>query len=114
MSQIRLTIFVILFTCQLPLLAQGGYNEEQDKVAMNVQNLIEQARLESDRGDYFPAKDHLEKALQLAQSIDDRKTQGVIYTKLAKIEFLVEEPKQAIFSLQKAQEIQRELSLIHI
>lgn len=109
MSQIRLTIFVILFTCQLPLLAQGGYNEEEDKVAMNVQNLIEQARLESDRGDYFPAKDHLEKALQLAQSIDDQKTQGVIYTKLAKIEFIVEEPKQAIFSLQKAQEIQREI-----
>lgn len=109
MSQIKLYILLIfLVFCQVSL-AQKGYNEEADKLAMDVQNHIEQSRLESDRGDYYPAKDNLMKALEIAESIDDKKTQGIIHTKIAKLQFLVEEPNQAILSLQKAQEIQRSI-----
>jgi hypothetical protein len=76
---------------------------------MEVQNRIEHARLESDRGDYFPAKDNLKKALELAESIGDKKMQGIIYTKLAKIQFLVEESHEARQSLQRAENIQRSI-----
>jgi len=109
MSQFRQIFVCLCIVILLPLSAQDTQIDETDKIAMEVHNRIELARLASDRGDYFPAKDNLERALSLAESIDDKQTQGVIHTKLAKIQFLVEEPNQAIFSLQKAEKIQREI-----
>ncbi|MEM1001866.1 MAG: hybrid sensor histidine kinase/response regulator, partial [Bacteroidota bacterium] len=109
MSQIRLIFFAAILTLALPFYAQEAYSEETDRISMEVQNRIEQARLETDRGDYYPAKDNLKKALELSESIDDKKTQGTIYTKLAKLEFLIEEPNQAVLYLQKAQQIQRDI-----
>jgi signal transduction histidine kinase/CheY-like chemotaxis protein len=108
MSQVRLLFFVLCLVFSASLKAQIAY-EEAEQIEIEVHNRIEHARLESDRGDYFPAKDNLEKALELSQKINDKQTQGVIYTKLAKIEFLVDEPKKAIALLQRAESIQREI-----
>jgi len=108
MSLIRSLLVLIVATSSV-IYAQNDYNEEEDRIAMDVQIVVEQAKMYTDRGDYYPAKDNLKKALELSQSIGDKKAEGIIYTKLAKIEFLVEEPNKAILYLQKAQQIQRDI-----
>ncbi|MEO7282236.1 ATP-binding protein [Gelidibacter sp.] len=75
---------------------------------MRIQNYITQSGFETERGDYYNAKENLEKALTLAKQINDKKRQGSIYTKIAKVQFIVEEPENALVSLTKASELQRE------
>ncbi len=109
MSRIKYYIFVFLaFLCSLTFAQNNA--EDIDLLSLRLQNHIDQAKLESDRGDYYNAKDNLTKAQALASKIEDRKSEGVIYTKLAKLQFLVEEPDKALYSLTKAAEIQREIN----
>jgi signal transduction histidine kinase/CheY-like chemotaxis protein len=77
-------------------------------LALRIQNYIDQAKLESDRGDYYNSKDHLFKALVASKKIDDKSSQGKIHTKIAKVQFLVNEQEQANVSLSKAIQLQRE------
>tara|TARA_R110002111_G_scaffold147341_1_gene214137 strand:- start:7126 stop:9291 length:2166 start_codon:yes stop_codon:yes gene_type:complete len=82
--------------------------EDKDMLALLLQEHIEQARIESDRGDYYNAKDNYDKALEIAVKIDDKSQQGTIHTKIAKVQFFVGEEDQAIISLTKAIQIQRQ------
>ncbi|MCB0445815.1 MAG: hybrid sensor histidine kinase/response regulator, partial [Gelidibacter sp.] len=94
----------------LQVFSQNTTDEDIDLLKMHIENYITQASFESDRGDYYNAKDHLEKALDIAKKIDDKKSEGIIYTKIAKVEFTVEEPENALVSLTKAAELQREIN----
>ncbi|MCA0133014.1 ATP-binding protein [Winogradskyella alexanderae] len=109
MSRIKYYIFVFL-ACFCGLIhAQLDDVEDVDMLALRLQNYIDQAKLESDRGDYYNAKDNLNKALDVAEKIDDKSSQGIIHTKIAKVQFLVNEYEQANLSLSKALNIQREI-----
>ena len=77
---------------------------------MRLQEHIDQAKLDSDRGDYYNAKDNLDKALDIAEKIDDKKNQGIIHTKIAKVQFLVGKEDKANISLSTALQIQREIN----
>ncbi|MEZ4854901.1 MAG: ATP-binding protein [Gelidibacter sp.] len=94
----------------MQVFSQNTTDEDIDLLKMHIENYITQASFESDRGDYYNAKDHLEKALDIAKKIDDKKSEGIIYTKIAKVEFTVEEPENALVSLTKAAELQREIN----
>ena len=52
----------------------------------------------------------LEKALELALSVDDKKNQGIIHAKIGRLQFTLSDYKKAIVSLTKAAELQRELN----
>ncbi|WP_299367995.1 ATP-binding protein [Winogradskyella sp.] len=75
---------------------------------MRLQERINQAKLESDRGDYYDALGNLDKALNIAIKIDDKKNQGIIHTKIAKVRYLVGETDKAYVSLNTAIQLQRE------
>ncbi|WP_296380750.1 ATP-binding protein [Winogradskyella sp.] len=108
MSQIKYYIFVFLACfCSLIFAQQDGV-EDTDMLALRLQNHIDQAKLENDRGDYYNAKDNLDKALVIAEKIDNKSSQGKIHTKIAKVQFLVNEQEQANVSLNKAIQLQRE------
>ncbi|MDH7911425.1 ATP-binding protein [Winogradskyella sp. SYSU M77433] len=110
MSQIKYHIFVFLACfCSLAF-AQEESVEDADMLSLRLQNRIEQAKLESDRGDYYNALDNLNKAFEIAEKIEDKASQGKIHTKIAKVQFLVNEQDQANISLNKASQIQREIS----
>ncbi|WP_431156458.1 ATP-binding protein [Winogradskyella poriferorum] len=109
MSRIKYYIFVILACFNAYLSAQQDTVEDVDMLALRLQNFVDQAKLESDRGDYYNAKDNLNKALDVAKKIDDKSSQGIIYTKIAKVQFLVNEHEQATVSLNNALNIQREI-----
>ena len=108
MSQIKYYIFVFLACFCSLVFAQQDSVEDIDMLALRIQNYIDQAKLESDRGDYYNSKDHLFKALVISKKIDDKSSQGKIHTKIAKVQFLVNEQEQANVSLSKAIQLQRE------
>jgi len=110
MSQIKYYIVAFLICLYIPSSAQTGDDEDVDLLRMNIENQITQAGFDIDRGNYFNAKDNLEKALETAIKIDDKKRQGIIHAKIANLQFIVEEMDNAIISLLRAASIQREIS----
>lgn len=108
MSQIKYYIFVFLACfCNL-ITAQQDSVEDKDLLALRLNEYLNQAKLDSNRGNYYNAKDNLDKALDVAVKIDDIANQGKIYTKIAKVQFLVGKEDQANISLSKAIQLQRE------
>ncbi len=108
MSRIKYYIFVFLACfCSLIFAQQDGI-EDTDMLTMRLQERINQAKLESDRGDYYDALGNLDKALNIAIKIDDKKNQGIIHTKIAKVRYLVGETDKAYVSLNTAIQLQRE------
>ncbi|WP_179333350.1 ATP-binding protein [Winogradskyella costae] len=108
MSQIKYYIFVFLACFCCVIFAQQGGIEDKDVLVLRLQNRLDQAKYDNDRGNYYNAKDNLDKALDIAEKIDDKTSQGRIHTKIAKVQFLVSEKDQANISINKAIQIQRE------
>ncbi|MBR9846852.1 MAG: response regulator [Algicola sp.] len=110
MSQIKYYILAFLITLSTFVSAQEDSEEDIDILKMRIENLVTQSNFDNERGDYFNAKDNLEKALSIAEQISDRKSEGEIHTKIAKLQFTVNEHENALVSLTKAAEIQREIN----
>lgn len=110
MPRFNLYILVLFLSFSSLLNAQNSNNEDVDILEMRVQNMITQADFESQRGEYYKAKGNLDKALEIAIQIDDKKQQGVIHTEIAKFRYAIKEPEKALVSLTKAAEIQREIN----
>ncbi|WP_053975990.1 ATP-binding protein [Mangrovimonas xylaniphaga] len=108
MSQIKYFILILGFSCWLQLGAQNNA-DDRDLLQMRIENHITYASLNSSRGDYYEAKENLTNALDIAKTIGNKQSQGIIYTKIAKLQYTIEESKEAIVSLNKAAEIQREI-----
>ncbi|RNC85119.1 MAG: response regulator [Winogradskyella sp.] len=110
MSQIKpyIFLFFLCFLVNFEALSQSEIDIEEPEIAL--QQNLDQAKLFSERGDYTNAKDNLKKALEVAISSDNKKSEGTIHTKIAKLEYLLNQPEQAISSLSKAIKIQREIN----
>ncbi|MDG5492799.1 ATP-binding protein [Psychroserpens sp. SPM9] len=109
MSQTKYYIvaFLICFSCLIS--AQSNEVEDIDVIKLRIQNTITQSGFDTERGDYFNAKDNLEKALELAIQIEDKKSQGIIYAKIGELQFTVSEFDKSLASLIKAADIQRDI-----
>lgn len=107
MSQVKLYLFLFFACFSVVLLAQQDEVEDTDMLPLLLQNHIEQAKLDSDRGNFYKAKNNLDKALEISEKINDKTNQGVIHTKIAKVQFLMYEYNQANVSLHNAMQIQR-------
>jgi signal transduction histidine kinase/ActR/RegA family two-component response regulator len=110
MSRIKYVIFVIITSFSVLIQSQNIVNEDIEVLKLNLENLMSQSDLEIDRGDYYNAKENLTKALEIAEQLEDLQTQGVLHTKIARIEYTVEDTDKAFLSLTKAAEIQRNIS----
>ena len=108
MSRIKYHIFVFLACFSSLIFAQQAVVEDPDMLSIRLQERINQAKLESDRGDYYNALNNLDKALEIAKTIDDKISQGTTLTKIAKVRYLVGETDKANVALGKAIQLQRE------
>ncbi|MBJ7879083.1 tetratricopeptide repeat-containing hybrid sensor histidine kinase/response regulator [Gelidibacter salicanalis] len=108
MSQRTYYIVAFFFLIISTLSSQNAADEDVDILKMRIQNYVTQSGFDTERGEYYNAKDNLEKALAIADKIGDKKSEGSIHTKIAKILFIIEEPENALVSLTKAAELQRE------
>lgn len=110
MSQIKYFIFVIIASVTVQINSQTITSEDIELMKLNLENLLTQSQFDGERGDYYSAKDNLNKALAISVELDDKQKAGVIHAKIAKIQFTVEEIDKAFLSLTKAAEIQREIN----
>ena len=88
-------------------MSQDNTAIEIETLSQNISFHIGLADLDLERGNYFIAQENLQKALDFAIKIDDKKKIGVIHTKLAKIYYTLSETEKAIVLINKALEIQR-------
>ncbi|WP_426431280.1 ATP-binding protein [Winogradskyella sp. HB-48] len=108
MSRIKYHIFVFLACFSSLLFSQQGVVEDADMLALRFEERINQAKLESDRGDYYNALSNLDKAYEIATTIEDKISQGTTLTKIARVRYLVGETDKGNVALGKAIQIQRE------
>lgn len=108
MSQIKYKIFVVFVCFSSLIFGQDVGIEDKDLLAMRLEERISQAKLESNRGDYYDALENLKRALDIAIKLEDIKNQGVIHTKIAKVRYLLGENESAYISLSKAIQLLRE------
>ena len=76
--------------------SQNVTSQERDVILQNVSNLIKQAQNNIENSNYFEAQKKLESALETATLIDDKKSIGLINSKIGKIKYSIEEPDEAI------------------
>ena len=78
--------------------AQSKKNEDAELLKMQIDNYLTQADFDMERGDYYNAKINYEYALDVAQKNDIRRSEAIIYTRIAKVQIAVEEPEKALVS----------------
>lgn len=109
MSQIKYQIFVFLVLITLPLFPQ---NNEEDK-AILVQNridfIIEEADKETLRSNYYNAINILEQGLEIAKTNSDSLQQGILLSKIANLQYNLNESQDAMSTIIKAMHIQRSI-----
>ncbi|UPS91982.1 ATP-binding protein [Bizionia sp. M204] len=89
------------------LSAQVDINEDEESIQINIDYKINQAQQDIENSNFFESQKKLEEALVLAEKISSKKSIGIIYAKLGKLQYIIEEPDDALISLFKANEIQR-------
>ena len=107
MTQINkyLTIVFILFT--LSIFSQNSMEQDPEILENNIKYRITQAEYDITNYNYFEAQKKLDEALKIAESINDEKSIGLLYSKKGKLQLIIEEPNEAIISINKAIEVQR-------
>ena len=108
MSQTRVYLLTIIF-CIISSLQAQDINEDREDLYLKMTNSISYAQFDAERGDYFNAQSKLENALLLAIQLEDREKEGIINSKIGKLEHTLKKYNQALASLTKAAQIQRDL-----
>ena len=106
MSRIRYHIFVFfVFICAL---SYSQNNIEDDKELQQSEILfgIQTAESEAQRSNFYDAIKRLKNVLKLTEKAKDKKNQGIVLSKIANLQFLVEELDNAEINTIKAIEIQ--------
>ena len=108
MPQIRYFIlfFLALLSLNQSIIAQTIIDEE--KLTISLEEHLKQAEISETRADYLGAIEDLENALAFALKLDDKSREAVIYTKIGKLQFLLNQTDKAMSFLNKAITIQRE------
>jgi signal transduction histidine kinase/CheY-like chemotaxis protein len=106
MSRIRYHIFVFfVFICAL---SYSQNNIEDDKELQQSEILfgIQTAESEAQHSNFYDAIKRLKNVLKLTEKAKDKKNQGIVLSKIANLQFLVEELDNAEINTIKAIEIQ--------
>lgn len=107
MSRINNYICAIILLLSLSASSQTSFDEDVETIQNTINFRIDQAQLDIDKNAYYEAREKYDEALQLAIKIDNKKSIGIIYSKIGKLQYIIEEPDEAIKSLIKANEVQR-------
>ena len=107
MSQITNHICAIILLFSISVSSQNEISEDPETIQISIDYKIDQAQKDIENSDYFEAQKKLDDALILAEQISSKKSIGIIYSKMGKLQYIIEEPDNALVSLFKANEIQR-------
>ena len=107
MSQTNNYICAIIMLLSFSVFSQETVNDDPETVINSINYGITQSQLDIDNSNFFEAQGKLENALKLAIKIEDKKSIGLINSKIGKLHYIIEEPNEAIIWLTKAVEVQR-------
>ncbi len=109
MKSLIIKFFTCLTLCfiSVNLQAQDLSENEKEVIQGKINYNINLAQKNIDFNEFYKAQSDLDEALNLANQINDNKSIGLIYSKIGKIQFIAEEPNEAIKTLVKAVEKQR-------
>lgn len=97
--------FFMLFS--VSIMSQDNTDSETEALKASINFQIGQADLDLNRNNWYVAEENLQKALEWAEKVGDKKIIGVINTKIAKIKYTLGESDKAISFLNKSLEIQK-------
>ena len=107
MSQIRNYIFVFLIVMSTFSFAQTLNTQDTKALIEMLDEHLKEHKKHIDVRDYYKAKESLTKAKEIAVKLNDPKSEAIIYTKMAKNEYYLNELDKAFEFLDRATEIQR-------
>jgi len=107
MSRFINYIAVILLLMSFSASSQTLIEEDPETIQNTIDYRIIQAQKDIEKNAYYEALEKYNEALELATKIDNKKSIGIIYSKIGKLQYIIEEPDDAIKSLIKANEVQR-------
>ncbi|MGY0391766.1 ATP-binding protein [Bizionia sp. KMM 8389] len=107
MSHIYKYISILLMLFSWSVSAQNEVYDDEETIQINIDYKLNQAQQDIENSDFFEAQKKLEEALVLSEQINRKKIIGIIYAKLGKLQYILEEPDNALINLFKANEIQR-------
>ncbi|MCB4798855.1 ATP-binding protein [Neotamlana laminarinivorans] len=107
MSLIKAYISIILMLLFVSSYSQNKIENDPEMTLNSINYRIKQAQEYLDNYNYYNAKINLDEALNLANSIDDKQSIGVIHAIKGKIQLILGQEDKAIKSLSKAIEVQR-------
>lgn len=107
MSRFNNYICAIILLLSFSALSQTTFEEDEETIQNTIDARINQAQKDIEKNAYFEAQEKYDQALELAIKIDNQKSIGIIYSKIGKLQYIIEEPDEAIKSLIKANEVQR-------
>lgn len=104
-NTIILTLFVLI--CFSAEAQTTAIDINKRKTKEEIHNIISTAQVHMSKKNYYKAQKELNRALEIAKSIDNKKSIGLINSKIGKIKFEMEEYDEAIGYLIMAVEEQR-------
>jgi len=107
MSQIKYYIFVFIVLLMTPLYPQNNIEGDAELEKNKIKVFLSNAEQESQRSNFYNAIKILNKALDVAENIDDKKEQGIILSRIALLQYNIEDTQDAKFTIIKAMNIQR-------
>ncbi len=106
MSQIKYYIFVFLVLIGSLNYSQNKIEEDPVLEKNKVEVAVNNAETEIQNGNYYKAIKILKQALLISENIEDKKLQGIILSQIAKLQYNIDEPKDAKYSINQAIAIQ--------
>lgn len=109
MSRIKYHIFAFFVLIASLSYPQNKIEDDPDLQKNKVDVVVNNAEKEAQNGNFYNAIKLLKQALLISEKIDDQKSQGVILSNIAKLQYNIEELKDAESSINKAINIQRKI-----
>ena len=91
----------------LSLSSQNTIEKDPELLQNKINYFISQSEDDINNFNYYEAQKKLDDALVIAESIDDKKSIGLIFSKKGNLQLIIEEFDAAIVSINKAIEMQR-------
>jgi len=106
MSRIKYYIFVFLVLFVTPFYSQNNIEDDVALEQNRIEVFIQNAETETKQSNFYSAINILEKAFEAAEKINDKKSKGIILSKIANLQYLLKDNKDAKVSIIKAMAIQ--------
>lgn len=115
MSPLTNYLFTFLVLLTLPMYGQNIFGNKKVQLKSKIDIGFSTAQKNISSKNYFQAKHDLETVLELALELENNKITGVIYFNIGKVNFIIEDPIEAIRALNKAikiLEIEKDYSIL--